>query len=532
MARKKTILSLPKLQEYLFTYPEKGITTVIKKIYKENNTNSLGWPTLEKRLFEDLARKNTCSIIGIALGDEGKGRFIDNKIETMLKKPGVKHVTVVRYQGGNNAGHSIEKDGKKIDVHLLPSSVLYKNAQGIMDRGMIIHPEDLKTEVTYIEKIVGSLNGKLYLSVDAILSTDLERAEEVINREKTGKAKGGTGRGIGPSYAHHYDRLGLKMYDLLDRNWRKTLSSYYDRYQKEFAAFGVKLKDVEVPDFNISHKTKRSVTRTVGTKEVFLKRLGNSRSWLIKRKMSINTFPLHQKLYEAKNEAMLFEGAQAAGLDAWIGTHPDVTASNTSVYGIRDGTGFWRVQDIEERIGIFKITYNSSVGARRMPTHVDLPKDLKDLKNPTPDQEWAAFVRVTAHEFGTTTGRPRDITFLDLPFLMYNARMSGVEALAGTHLDISTEDRKIKVCTHYTNKKGYYIPYQPGLRYQEDVIPHYVELPGWNGDDCKKAKTIKDLPKNARNFLAFIEKRTGFPIVAVTTGYERNAFLALPGYLS
>ncbi len=525
-----SLQSLPKLQEFLYRNPHKGIKTDLKFIYEDNNI-LLGWP---KKLIQTqrVARENTVAILGVALGDEGKGRFIDNTIEKLLQTSGVKKVYVIRYQGGNNAGHTIEKDGIKLDLHLLPSSVLYPKTTGIMDRGMLIHVEDLKTEIDYVEEKVGPLKS-LYLSEDAILCTDLERAEEWLNRTKTGKAKGGTSRGIGPSYAHHYDRLGLKIYDLLNPDWMTTLEDYYDRYEKEFRAFNIKLADVAVPDFYTSHKTKESVERPVGSKKEFLQRLQKARSWLLKRDIATNTFAIHQKAYMDTSAAILFEGAQAAGLDAWLGTLPDITASNTSAYGLREGTAFWRIFDIEDIIGVFKIPYTSSVGARRMPTHIDLPKDLQDLpKKPSHDQQWAAFVREEAHEYGTTTGRPRDINYLDLEFLRYNSRMSGVKALAGTHLDISQEHKPIKVCTHYTDKNGKPLPYQPGLRYQKDVVPQYAELPGWDGTKCLNAKTVKQLPENAVKFLAFIQARTGFPIVAVTTGSQRENFISIPQYSS
>ena len=477
------------------------------------------------------SRNNTVSVIGVALGDEGKGRLVDNKIESLLKKPGIKSVYVIRFQGGNNTGHTVEKDSIKLALHLVPSCVMYQKASGIMDRGMVIHPADLKTEILYVEKKVISLKNRLFLSDDAILCTDLERAEEVLNRVKTGRAKGGTGRGISPSYAHHYDRLGLKIYDLIAHNWKKILSNQYDQYQKMFSAFGIDLAKTEVPDYEKTLKSGKEASQTVGSKKEFIKKLEEARSWLIRRDIIRNTYLMHKDLYKDSSKAIIFEGAQALGLDPWLGTRPDTTSSNTSVYGVREGTAYWLPYQIKQNIGIFKIVYSSSVGARRMPTHVDLPKNLADLpKNASSEQKWAAFVREEAHEYGTTTGRPRDIIYLDLAFIAYNARMSGIDVLAGTHLDIAKEDHVIKVCTHYTNKKGEHVAYQPGLRYQEGVIPHYVELPGWGGLKCRKAKRKDQLPKNALKFLSFVQTRTGFPIVAVTTGPKRENFIALDGY--
>lgn len=515
-------------QRNLFLSPHLNLQKTLNSIYKKNN-RVIGWPSNQPRRSAHLLRKNTCSIVGVALGDEGKGRLVDNKVESYLKQKNIEKVFVVRYQGGNNAGHTVEKDSIKIALHLIPSFVLHEKAYGIMDREMIVHAEDLKSEVELIEKQVGSLKKRLFLSDDAILGTDLERAEEVLNREKTGRAKGGTGRGISPGYAHALDRLGLKIYDLLSSDWKDTLSKYYDRYDKEFSVYGHKLSDIEVPDFYLTQKNKKNTKRLLGNKKVFLQHLEEARAWILKRKMITNTFLLHKELFSDKKTAILFEGAQATGLDSSIGTHPDITSSCTTCYGIIGGTAFWLPYMIEERIGVFKITYTSSVGERKMPTHIDLPKNLADLPfSPSDDQKWGAYVREEANEYGTTTGRPRDITFLDLAFISYNAVMSGIEELAGTHLDIAEEESVIKVCTHYTDKSGNYVPYQPGLRYQKNIFPHYVELPGWDGKQCTKAKSLQELPANALKFLSFIQAQTGFPITIVTTGRERKNIIKVP----
>lgn len=450
-------------------------------------------------------RPHTVCVVGIGLGDEGKGRVIDNLIGKFLKTRGITGVTVIRFQGGSNSGHTVEAKGIHLALHQIPCSVFYVNATGIMDRGMSINPVDLVDEIHLVEKHTGSLRGRLFLSQEAILNTDLERAEELLNRMRQGKAGGGTGRGIGPSYAHHYDRLGFHIYDIIDKNWEKTLGDHHDRYAKEFSPYGMNLSTIEVPDFLKTKKTGKEHKRTVGTKQEFFRRIGRARSELIKRNMVVNTFVLHEKLFGKKSEAILFEGAQALGLHPWLGTLPDITASDTSTYGIHTGTAFWKIEDIDRRIGIFKIPYTSSVGARTMTTEAD--------------EAWAKRVRDEAHEYGTTTGRPRDILYLDLPFLRYNIRMSGVHELIGTHLDISWEGVPIKVCIQYN------VPYQPGLRYQKDVIPQYVFFPGWDGEKVRQAKTFKELPAGAKKFLAFLEKKLQTPIVAVTTGPTREHYI-------
>jgi adenylosuccinate synthase len=292
------------------------------------------------------------------------------------------------------------------------------------------------------------------------------------------------------------------------------------------------LADVLVPDFKSSHQIGRSVDRPVGTKEEFLDRLENARSWIIERQMVTNTYLIHENmLQDMSKRGIIFEGAQAQGLHPWLGTLPDVTASDPSVAGIISGTAIWRPQDIKERIGVLKLPHTSSVGVREMPTHIELPKNPEDLPdNATPDQEWAARVREEANEYGTTTGRPRDINFLDLALLRYNARMSGIEVLAATHLDIARKTDNIKVCTHYTDKAGNTLPYKPDILYLANVKPSYKELPGWDGEACRRAESLEELPENALKFLAFIQARTGFPIVAVTTGPKRENLVAFPGY--
>jgi len=532
------------IQTGLFLYPTKNLLKDIESIYREG-IFEIG--ESEIVITEDT-RASTSAIVGVALGDEGKGRIVDNTIEEYLKDKKIKKVVVVRYQGGNNAGHTIEKGRIKLALHVVPSFVLHKKAVGVIDRGTVIHPEDLQTEVSYIEAAVGNISERLLLSQDAILNTDLLRAEEMKNRIIEGKAAGGTGRGISPSYAHHIDRLGLTICDLMAEDWWEVLGKQYDRYDKEFACFDIDIaKDLDVPDFDNTVKLKKSQTRKVGSKKTYLERIATAREWILKNKIIADTFSFHKKNYQDTSVAYVFEGAQAAGLDSWLGTRPDVTASNTRVDGVKEGTAFWQAQDIGQRIGVFKIPYTSSVGARRMPTHIELPINSKTqnsklktqnglgdsialLQNDnhlTEDQKWALWVREEAHEYGTTTGRPRDITFLDLEFLRYNARMSGVNAFIGTHLDTATDEQQIKVCTHYTDKDGENVAYQPGLQYQKDVVPQYVSLPGWDGKACQSAKSKDELPIHAQKFLSFIEAQTGFPIIAVTTGPKREHYLSL-----
>lgn len=523
-------LPLYKRRLYLRNHPDKGVTEHYKQIY---NTKSIkiGSITKEKRGDEHLARKNTAVIIGAQQGDEGKGRIIDNKIQDFFSRPGIKKVFVIRFNGGNNAGHTVQKGKIKLALHVVPSGIFYSKTNLILDRGMILHTGDLRAEIEYIEKATARIltSKRMSISEEAAHCTDLERAEEVFYKEITEKAKGGTGRGIAPTAAHEIDRTGKSIYDLMQDNWEENYGRYYNLRNKQFKAYGKNLAEYLIPDYPKSLKTGNVETRIVGSKTNFLNQLRRERTWLIKRNYITNTRPIYEQFYDDPSAAFIFEGAQGISLDTKIGTYPDVTSTQTTVYGLVPGTAFWKPEDIAERYAVTKGTYESSVGVRKPLTLVPLPKDLKELsKNPPKEQQWAAWIRIFANEYGTTTKRPRDILHVDLARLTFNLNMAGVNSIIATHMDVARKNESILVCTHYTDKKGETVLYQPGIRYQQGLIPKYVELPGWDGQLCSNAKTTEQLPENCLKFLAFIQKRTGYPIVAISTGPARSHFLNFP----
>ncbi len=527
MSKEQAPQSLPQIQENrLLKNAPIEADIVYDRIYRRDIVE-LGWPKGTKRVFEHLAKDNTAAIIGAKLGDEGKGRIVDNKVEALLAIPGVKEVIIVRFNGGNNAGHTVEG----LDFHVVPS-IMHPQTVGVIDQGVVVDAEDLETEVTYIEDVVGDTRGKLFVSERAILCTDIERAEETLNGIKSKASQGGTGRGIAPSYAHHLDRTGKLVRNLMSENWKEEFGEYYEEKQRYFSSYDQDMATISVPDFKLSHENEKSITRPLGSKNEFLDRLESARTWLIERQIVTNTLNMHMKLIkDTSKKGVIFEGAQAQGLHPWLGTYPDVTASDPSIYGIITGTGLWRPQDIKERIGVFKATYTSDVGKRRLKTLIELPDNVENLPdNATREQKRAAWIVKEGREFGTTTRRPRRINYLDLPMLKYNARMSGIEALVATHLDMAREDEAIKVCTYYTDKSGKVVGYQPDLEYLAGVTPHYKELPGWDGKVCQKAKNINQLPDNSIKYLAFIQGMTGFPIVAATTGPRRENFVGFPGW--
>ena len=238
---------------------------------------------------------------------------------------------------------------------------------------------------------------------------------------------------------------------------------------------------------------------------------------------------------DIENVGVLLEGAQGVGLHPWLGTKNDTSSSDTTVSGITSGTaGVWKPDDIANRVGVWKGTYQSDVGYRRMPTYVDIGevRSVAELRetfpNPTADQIWAAWIREVFGEFGTTTGRPRHINHLDLELLRFNCWVGGIEVLAATHLDSAREEETVKVCTHYMDKDGNVLPYRPGLEYLKNAIPQYIELPGWDGEAVRHAKSFDELPENAKKFLAFVQARIGVPVVIATTGPKRENMVEIP----
>jgi adenylosuccinate synthase len=473
-----------------------------KTLYKTTNTK------LTKPKFSSKeARANTAAVLGIQLGDEGKGRIVDNKIQELLSNKKIKKIYVIRSQGGNNAGHTVEKGKVKIGLHQLPSGIFYKQAIEVLDSGMIIHARDLVDEIKLAEEVAGKLSKRIILSEDAILCTDLDRAREVLNRLIDGKAKGGTGRGMGPATAGFFDKTGNFVKDLVGDSWREIFSKKYESANKLFEIYGEDLSKIEVPDFYKTKREKKAINKLVGTKENFLQNLKKDRDEIISLKIVHDTFHMHSEIDQDSSAAVIFEMAQAVGLDPWFGTRPDRTSTPTSVYGITSGTRYWKSDQILEKTGIMKATYMSSVGARQMPTEIN--------------DEYAQWIRDIAHEYGTTTGRPRDICLLDLAFLKYNIRMSGVNNLGITHLDVARSDSPIKVCIGYT-KKGKEVNYKPDMTDFPNLKPVYIDLPSWDISEVAGVSDYKKLPKNAQKFLLFIQEATGLPITFVSTGPKRE----------
>lgn len=542
--------------------------------FRDDKDVQLGFPEDIAHLFEGLASENVYVILGAALGDEGKGSVVD-RLMYYFKDKGLQKVYVTRFQGGSNAGHTVSDGVDTVKLHQIASIPFQPEdveLVGILDSGTLLNFDELKLEYEHIENVVGkdSMKDRLIVSEDAILNTDIDRAEEFLLdfKFRGGIKSPSTFRGMRTASAHYADRTGLLAHDLLADNWEESVGRKYDQMEIDFRARDLDLADTDVPDYEKilvvnqlrdefeqqketmtdakidireAELAAESITHKVGTKADFLKRLRDARDWLITKDIVKNTITAQlQSLDEVRQgkAAHIFEGAQAIGLHPTLGTigKRDTTSTNTDPEGVLYATKVWKIGDKNFKLGVFKATYMSSVGQRIMPTQIDLSKKthgkeirrVKDLsQTATPDQKWAAWIREEAHEFGTTTGRPRDICHLDLPFLAYNCYAGKINMLSATHLDIARRGEKIKVCTHYT-VNGHIVPYTPGIDSKPGVEAQYAEFDGWNKDEVRKAHSFSELPDEAKAFLSFIQARVGIPIVFSTTGPAREHQVRIP----
>jgi len=455
---------------------------------------------LEKSLKKKGRRPNSVAIIGAIFGDEGKGRITDELTEYFLKK--YKKVIVYRDNGGSNAGHTISMNGKKIGLHQIGSGILHKGCTVVLGKGMAIHPIDLLDEIEEVKRVFefNILPAKLMIDEMAVLNLDTHRAFEFALKNRNQKTLGSqaaTGRGISPSYADVIFRFPVRMRDLLSEDWRNILSEHYNLYKELIKGLGMDCSLIQVKRFN-------SEDVELGSKRKFLNNLEKTRE-----ELKGYVFPMYEYIRKEwkADTPFIFEKAQAIGLDSRWGVYPDVTASNCCLDGITYSTeGVIDANDISARFGVIKSTYTSSVGKRKIPTFME--------------EKYAQQLRDDANEYGTTTGRPRDIAYLDLEMLKYFCKVGGIEELVFTHMDIIYK-RDVKVCVGYKRgkEKSYYRPDQKHL---ENVKPIYKKLKYWEKEELKKCKTYLEVQKEAQDFVQFISKETDTTPVMITYGPDRS----------
>jgi adenylosuccinate synthase len=413
-------------------------------------------------------------LLGAQWGDEGKGKATD-----LL---GDRVDYVVRYQGGNNAGHTVVIGDQKYALHLLPSGILSPNVIPVIGNGVVIDPAVLLTEIKGLNER-GIDTSKLKISTNAHLITPYHRTIDKVSERFLGKSKiGTTGRGIGPAYADKINRIGIRVQDLFDPSILK---------QKIEAALHDK-NQILIKVFN-----RKGIT----VDEVLDEYLGYAQ--ILKPYVVDTALLLDQALKSGKN--VLLEGSQGTLLDVDHGTYPFVTSSNPTAGGASTGSGIGPTK-ITRVIGILK-AYTTRVGSGPFPT------ELFDADGDA--------LRKIGGEVGVTTGRNRRCGWFDAPIARYAVRVNGLTDFFLTKLDVLTGWEKIPVCVAY-EVDGVRVEELPASQTDfHHAKPIYEYLPGWK-ENISKAKSIEDLPNNAREYVKFLEKVSGAPISAIGVGPGRD----------
>ncbi len=417
-------------------------------------------------------------VVGTQWGDEGKGKIVDLLTE--------RSDLIIRFQGGNNAGHTLVVGDRKVVLHLIPSGILHPGKLCVIGSGVVLDPEILLEEIR-------ALKEKGYeVSPDSVAISDRAHVimpyHRIIDtaRDCT-QGIGTTGRGIGPAYEDKARRIGIRMIDLINETiLRKKLDAIFDEKQ-EYITTILRLKPLEK-----DHMIEKYA------------RMGS----LLKPYVADTSLLLDSAIRQGKH--LLFEGAQGGNLDMDHGTYPYVTSSNT-VAGqacVGCGVGPTRIDNV---IGISK-AYSTRVGGGPFPT------ELKD--------DIGERLRAFGGEYGATTGRPRRCGWLDLVALRYSMRLSAISHLAITKLDVLSGFETIKVATAY-KAGGKIIENMPAdLDTYEKIELVYDELPGWE-DPISQIKSINDLPKNCRSYIAYIEEKLGVKAVIISVGPKREETIVL-----
>ena len=413
-------------------------------------------------------------LLGLQWGDEGKGKIVD----VFTKDYNI----IARFQGGPNAGHTLEFDGIKHVLHTIPSGIFHKNALNIVGNGVVIDPVIFKKELDQLSKFNLDIKNILYISRKAHLILPTHRLLDAASEASKGKAKiGSTLKGIGPTYMDKTGRNGIRVGDLEMDNWKEKYRALANKH-------------VAMIDF---YKSKI---------EYNLEELETEFFAALKVLKTLTFIDSEEYLHQAQKEgkSILAEGAQGSLLDIDFGTYPYVTSSNTTAAGACTGLGI-APNKIGEVFGIFK-AYTTRVGSGPFPTELF-------------DKDGETMGRV-GNEFGATTGRPRRCGWLDLVALKYAVQINGVTQLIMMKGDVLSGFKKLKVCTAY-NYKGETIQHLPYNIEEHNVSPIYTEMDGWD-EDLTKMTDASQLPKALNDYIDYLEKELEVPIKIVSVGPDRT----------
>ncbi len=409
-------------------------------------------------------------LLGLQWGDEGKGKIVD-----VLAS---KYNVIARFQGGPNAGHSLEFNEVKHVLHTIPSGVFRPETINIIGNGVVIDPVIFMEEIKELLEMNVDIKKNLYISKRAHLILPSHRILDAASEAAKGKTKiGSTLKGIGPTYMDKTGRNGLRIGDIINPGFKEKYDFLTNKH-KEL----LKLYDF---DSNIEEYEAE-----------WFKGIELIKSFkIIESEHEINK-------YLDENKLVLAEGAQGTLLDIDFGSYPFVTSSNTICAGACTGLGV-APNKIGNVIGIFK-AYCTRVGSGPFPT------ELENMEGET--------LRKQGHEFGATTGRPRRCGWLDLPALKYAVMLNGITELVITKADVLTGFETIKVCTHYVlnGQEIEYLPYE----INEPIEPVYKDFKGWK-EDISKIKSFNELPQEFKDYLRYIELEVGVPVKVISLGPNR-----------
>jgi adenylosuccinate synthase len=426
--------------------------------------------------------KKDLLLLGAQWGDEGKGKVVD-----LLSS---NYQIVIRYQGGSNAGHTVVIGEEKFILHLLPTGILHRHTTGIVAQGMVVDLELLKGEIEHLESRGISVRERLLVSDRAHLVMPYHKLLDALLERKS--KIGTTLRGIGPSYMFKYGRKGIRMCDLEDK----------DRLYKLIKEDWEFVKDICEKIYCENH--------SIDIDKVYEETL------IYYEFIKDCVIDVSRFLMQHADRGMLFEGAQGTMLDVDMGTYPYVTSSNASALGLPNGTGLSPKFFTDTFfLGVSK-AYTTRVGEGPFPTEL-FNEEGENLRN-------------RGNEYGSTTGRPRRCGWLDLVALKHAVDINSLDGLILTKLDVLDTFEEIKVCVGYEYQGRYMEHFPASLSVLEKVKPVYKTFKGWL-KDTKGAKRPEELPERAKDYINFIEKYTGVPVIMLSTGPERDEYLWIKPFL-
>lgn len=418
-------------------------------------------------------------LLGLQWGDEGKGKIVDVLCPH--------YDLIARFQGGPNAGHTLEFENQKFVLNTIPSGIFNKNSLNLIGNGVVIDPIILKRELDNLRAKnfdpVGE--GKLVISRKAHLILPTHQLLDVASESKMGASKiGSTLKGIGPTYMDKTGRNGLRVGDISLPDFQARYDKLVEKHKSILSHYG------DIPDF--SEKEQQFMDAIA-----FLRTIP----------MVDGEHLVNRMLAEGKS--VLAEGAQGTLLDIDFGSYPFVTSSNTTTAGACTGLGV-APSKIKNVIGIFK-AYCTRVGSGPFPTELD--------------NEVGEQLRQIGHEFGATTGRPRRTGWIDLPALKYAIMLNGVTELVMTKADVLSGFEEIQVCTHYI-QNGEKIDFMPYDIISVPVEPVYETLKGWT-EDITKIDNVDQIPAALTDYIKYLEKHLGVPVKYLSVGPDRKQTLIL-----